>query len=96
MLYTVGGALRSNPFAPTVPCHRVIASTLFIGGFYGKWGVAAGDAPVTTNADGEEQGGLRKMRTLAEEGVVFRKDGYLENKALVWRGDGDDGEHHSK
>ena len=23
----VGGALRSNPFAPEVPCHRVLAST---------------------------------------------------------------------
>ena len=23
----VGGALRSNPFAPRVPCHRCIAST---------------------------------------------------------------------
>lgn len=23
----VGGALRSNPFAPEIPCHRCIAST---------------------------------------------------------------------
>jgi methylated-DNA-[protein]-cysteine S-methyltransferase len=23
----VGGALRNNPFAPEVPCHRVLAST---------------------------------------------------------------------
>ena len=31
----VGQALRRNPFAPRVPCHRVIASDLTIGGFAG-------------------------------------------------------------
>jgi O-6-methylguanine DNA methyltransferase len=29
----VGGALRNNPFAPEVPCHRVVASDGFVGGF---------------------------------------------------------------
>ena len=29
----VGRALRDNPFAPTVPCHRVIRSTGALGGF---------------------------------------------------------------
>ncbi|CAJ0751763.1 15360_t:CDS:2, partial [Entrophospora sp. SA101] len=30
----VGGALKNNPFAPLpIPCHRVIASNFFIGGF---------------------------------------------------------------
>lgn len=33
----VGQALRRNPFAPQVPCHRVIASTLELGGFSGTW-----------------------------------------------------------
>ncbi len=32
----VGQALRVNPFAPEVPCHRVIRSDLTIGGFSGK------------------------------------------------------------
>jgi methylated-DNA-[protein]-cysteine S-methyltransferase len=32
----VGGALRCNPFAPKVPCHRVIRSDYYIGGFSGK------------------------------------------------------------
>ena len=32
----VGQALRRNPFAPEVPCHRVIASDGSIGGFHGK------------------------------------------------------------
>ena len=31
----VGQALRRNPFAPDVPCHRVIASDGSIGGFAG-------------------------------------------------------------
>lgn len=31
----VGQALRRNPFAPDVPCHRVIASDGSIGGFGG-------------------------------------------------------------
>lgn len=32
----VGQALRHNPFAPEVPCHRVIASDLSLGGFSGQ------------------------------------------------------------
>ena len=30
----IGQALRRNPFAPYVPCHRVIASDGSIGGFH--------------------------------------------------------------
>ena len=30
-------ALRRNPFAPKVPCHRVIAASLELGGFSGQW-----------------------------------------------------------
>ncbi|KAF8121405.1 6-O-methylguanine DNA methyltransferase [Boletus edulis] len=33
---SVGSALRHNPFAPFVPCHRVIGSNLYIGGFFGE------------------------------------------------------------
>lgn len=32
----VGHALRNNPYAPIVPCHRVVASSGHIGGFMGK------------------------------------------------------------
>ena len=32
----VGQALRRNPFAPAVPCHRVIRTDLTVGGFTGK------------------------------------------------------------
>lgn len=32
----IGQALKRNPFAPDVPCHRVIASDGSIGGFFGQ------------------------------------------------------------
>mgnify|MGYP002868621324 FL=1 len=32
----VGQALKRNPFAPDVPCHRVIAKDCSIGGFDGQ------------------------------------------------------------
>jgi len=32
----VGQALKRNPFAPDVPCHRVISSDGSIGGFHGQ------------------------------------------------------------
>lgn len=31
----IGNAMRRNPFAPEVPCHRVIPATLMLGGFMG-------------------------------------------------------------
>ncbi|KAF9920636.1 hypothetical protein FBU30_009501 [Linnemannia zychae] len=35
----VGQALKINPYAPLpVPCHRVLDSKLFVGGFQGQWG----------------------------------------------------------
>ncbi|KAH8883898.1 methylated-DNA--cysteine S-met [Thozetella sp. PMI_491] len=33
----VGNALRMNPFAPEVPCHRVVATGGALGGFKGHW-----------------------------------------------------------
>lgn len=32
----IGQFMRTNPYAPTVPCHRVVASDGTIGGFMGK------------------------------------------------------------
>lgn len=32
----VGQALKRNPFAPYVPCHRVVATNGSIGGYFGK------------------------------------------------------------
>jgi methylated-DNA-[protein]-cysteine S-methyltransferase len=59
----IGQALRANPFAPQVPCHRVIASDLTIGGFKGRsWGPAL----------------TQKLRLLAAEGIVFN-NGHLSD-----------------
>lgn len=32
----IGQAMRKNPDAPNIPCHRVVSSTGHIGGFMGK------------------------------------------------------------
>lgn len=32
----VGTAMKNNPYAPEVPCHRVVRSDGFVGGFMGK------------------------------------------------------------
>ena len=32
----VGQALKRNPFAPDVPCHRVVSSNGSIGGYFGR------------------------------------------------------------
>lgn len=33
----VGNAMRTNPFAPAVPCHRVLAADRTLGGYKGEW-----------------------------------------------------------
>ena len=66
----VGNALRDNPFAPEVPCHRVIAANLSIGGFQGE---RTGKA-IT-----------RKLDLLASEGVLFDSQGKLKDRARLWR-----------
>lgn len=63
----VGQALKRNPFAPTVPCHRVINSDLTLGGFAGQ-------------RQGEEID--RKLALLAGEGVLFA-NGRLQDPCLV-------------
>ena len=34
----VGGVMASNPFAPIVPCHRVVSSDFTLGGYGGGYG----------------------------------------------------------
>ncbi|KIJ59774.1 hypothetical protein HYDPIDRAFT_118123 [Hydnomerulius pinastri MD-312] len=80
---SVGSALRNNPFAPFVPCHRIIASTHYIGGFYGEWGTGEHAKGDSKNTGRQCQ---KKMEMLAMEGVGFTSDGYLADKNLVWRG----------
>jgi methylated-DNA-[protein]-cysteine S-methyltransferase len=52
----VGGACRSNPYAPQVPCHRVVASNGLIGGFGGQ---------------NRGANIARKMEMLKKEGIEF-------------------------
>jgi methylated-DNA-[protein]-cysteine S-methyltransferase len=53
----VGQAMKRNPYAPRVPCHRVIASDLSVGGFSGR----------RTGATIK-----KKLSLLSGEGVRFR------------------------
>lgn len=69
----VGSALRNNPFSPHVPCHRVIATNLFLGGYFGEWGK---DDKTGTQFN-------LKLDLLSKEGVEFSKRGYLDNPERV-------------
>ena len=63
----VGQALRRNPFAPEVPCHRVISTNLTIGGFSGQVeGVMI----------------AKKRRLLLSEGVGFNAAGSILAECL--------------
>lgn len=55
----VGQAMRCNPYAPIVPCHRVVASDGSIGGFQGS-----------RNPDGKEL--KKKIVMLMREGVEVK------------------------
>jgi methylated-DNA-[protein]-cysteine S-methyltransferase len=59
----VGNAMRTNPFAPEVPCHRVLAADGRLGGYKGEWKV---DGHKASGSFSEE-----KMIRLMEEGVKF-------------------------
>ena len=63
----VGQALRRNPFAPRVPCHRVVSAALSLGGFNG-------------HRDGDEL--ARKRRMLEEEGVKFDVQGRVHPSCI--------------
>ena len=65
----IGNAMRNNPFAPVVPCHRVIAADKSIGGFGGDWG-----------KDGRHA--KEKISLLRSEGVKF--DGKGKAIGSIW------------
>jgi methylated-DNA-[protein]-cysteine S-methyltransferase len=68
----VGNAVRNNPFAPTVPCHRVIKSSGDIGGFGGE----------TTGENIE-----KKIKMLQEEGVSVDSSSRIDLKKYLVRGE---------
>jgi O-6-methylguanine DNA methyltransferase len=67
----VGSGMRNNPFAPDVPCHRVVAADGKIGGFHGEWGE-------------EGKYAEEKVRMLRGEGVRFDGKGRVVGE--VFRG----------
>ena len=59
----IGQALRRNPFAPQVPCHRVIASDGSIGGFHGeREGEMIEKKKALLELEKEDRGTIRKHR----------------------------------
>jgi O-6-methylguanine DNA methyltransferase len=69
----VGNALKNNPFAPMVPCHRVLASDGSIGGFQGSWG--------RKGEEGKNDG--KKRDLLRREGVRFDGRGRVVGRPWV-------------
>lgn len=63
----IGQALRRNPYAPEVPCHRVVSADGGIGGFAGE----------TNGAEIE-----RKIGMLRAEGVAFNEAGRVTQACL--------------
>lgn len=66
----VGMALSKNPFAPIVPCHRVIASNGTIGGFKGT-------------KDLSSRRIKRKIKLLEKEGIII--DNYQLSQSSTYR-----------
>jgi len=60
----IGQALKRNPFAPEVPCHRVISSDLTIGGFGGE-------------TSGEKI--YNKISLLESEGIRFKNGRIIDS-----------------
>ncbi|KAM0251913.1 hypothetical protein ACHAQJ_007976 [Trichoderma viride] len=69
----VGNALRRNPFAPEVPCHRVVATGGSLGGFKGSW-----------PKDGEGITITEKKTLLRGEGIKLDEKGRV--LGTVWSG----------
>lgn len=65
----VGSAMKNNPFAPEVPCHRILSSDGSIGGFHGDWG-----------EEGRFAG--KKKELLGEEGVKFDSRGKVKGQVF--------------
>mmetsp|Transcript_23043 Transcript_23043/g.48053 ORF Transcript_23043/g.48053 Transcript_23043/m.48053 type:complete len:147 (-) Transcript_23043:243-683(-) len=59
----VGQALRRNPYAPTVPCHRVVSQSGAMGGFGGMTSGSKIDA---------------KIALLRNEGVLINENGVVD------------------
>ena len=72
----VGNGMRNNPFAPDVPCHRVLASDGTLGGFFGEWSRDKGPKGYMPKQ-------IEKVQLLQKEGVHFDSSGKV--KGPLWR-----------
>jgi O-6-methylguanine DNA methyltransferase len=72
----VGNALRHNPFAPMVPCHRVLASDGSIGGFAGGTGNCAliDKKTAMLKAEGVDAAALKKEAGYRSTVILQRID----------------------
>ena len=61
----VGQAMRRNPYAPKVPCHRCVSSDGSIGGFMGS-----------KNSNSKEV--RKKIRMLRKEGIKIKNKGIVD------------------
>jgi len=68
----VGMALSRNPYAPEVPCHRVVRADGDVGGFNGH---ATGSEP------------KRKVKILLSEGVEIGATGKIDLSRFGWVAD---------
>lgn len=78
-----GGAMRLNPFAPAVPCHRVVTTSLKLGGFSGS-----------SDPDGPNL--ARKTALLLEEGVGMDAARRSVDAGALYRFTDDDIAHATK
>ena len=66
----IGQALKRNPYAPEVPCHRVVASDGSPGGFMGK---RTGKCLT------------KKVSLLQKEGIRIEKGKIMNFEKVLWR-----------
>jgi len=66
----IGQALKHNPWAPEVPCHRIIKSDFTIGGFHGQ-------------TEGEFIN--KKTQLLKDEEVILNDSGTLNDLTKVFK-----------
>ena len=67
----VGQAMRCNPYAPKVPCHRVVKSDGSIGGFSGN-----------LNPNSREV--KRKVKLLEKEGIEIKDNKILNFEKFLF------------
>ena len=66
----VGQAMKCNPYAPKVPCHRVISSDGSIGGFMGIKNPRSNEV-------------RRKIRMLKNEGIKIKNNKIMDFEEIV-------------